>query len=109
MAILLLSLVFLQSASIPVAEQPALGAADRLSEKCVIAGVVVKAATGEPLKKAVLNLKKTERDEPGKDVTADANGHFEMKDIEPGRYHLEASRNGYVTQEYGQRTPESGG
>ncbi len=61
------------------------------------------------LKKALLSLRKSEAQEPGKDATTDANGRFEIKDIEPGRYHLEASRNGYASQEYGQRTADGPG
>jgi hypothetical protein len=39
----------------------------------------------------------------------DANGQFEVRGIDPGRYRLHVIRNGYVTQEYGQRTPNDPG
>jgi hypothetical protein len=35
----------------------------------------------------------------------DNGGRFEVKGIEPGRYRLRVIRNGYTTQEYGQRSP----
>lgn len=107
MVTFLLELLFLQALSAP-ATQPSLPKPVD-NQKCVIAGVVLRATSGEPLKKAVLSLKKSDRDEPAKDAITDANGHFEIKDVDPGRYDLEASHNGYVPQKYGQRTPDSPG
>jgi hypothetical protein len=39
----------------------------------------------------------------------DVGGRFEVQGIDPGRYRLRVIRNGYVTQEYGQRTPNDPG
>ena len=74
------------------------------SERCTITGTVVKSTTGEPLKKATVVLLQMEgrRDQP-RGATSDANGHFEMTGIDPGKYLLYADRTGYVRQEYGQR------
>jgi protocatechuate 3,4-dioxygenase beta subunit len=75
----------------------------------MIEGVVLKAATGDPLRKAVLALTKVEgRNEPNT-ATSDANGRFQLKNLEPGRYHLSATRNGYARQEYGQRATHGSG
>src|SRR6266849_6318615 len=76
----------------------------RLPEKCKVEGLVVKAATGEPLSKARVVLGKAEgREQPYVTVT-EAGGRFTLKDIEPGRYRLWVERDGYVRQEYGQRS-----
>jgi Carboxypeptidase regulatory-like domain len=86
-------------------QQPAV----KPEDMCTIEGVVLKAATGDPLKKAVLTLTKEEGRNQPKNATSDASGRFQLKDIEPGRYHLSAARNGYVTQEYGQRATHGSG
>ncbi len=39
----------------------------------------------------------------------DAAGRFAVNGIDPGRYRMRVIRNGYVTQEYGQRTPNDPG
>jgi protocatechuate 3,4-dioxygenase beta subunit len=43
-------------------------------------------------------------------LTAKSNpeGEYELKEVKPGRYHLRANRNGYVSQAYGQKSPDSG-
>lgn len=76
----------------------------RLPEKCKAEGLVVKAATGEPLNKARVVLGKAEgREQPYVTLT-ETGGRFTLKDIEPGRYRLWVERDGYVRQEYGQRS-----
>ncbi len=77
--------------------------------KCSIEGQVVKAGTGEPLKKARVMLRKAEGREQPDGTATDAAGRFVLKDVEPGRYQLWVERNGYVRQEYGQRSPERSG
>ncbi|MFQ5926248.1 MAG: carboxypeptidase regulatory-like domain-containing protein [Terriglobia bacterium] len=74
-------------------------------EKCRVEGLVVKAGTGEPLKKAQVVLRNAEGREKPYGTITDATGRFLRKDIEPGRYHQSVARNGYVRQQYGQRRP----
>jgi hypothetical protein len=74
-------------------------------EKCTVEGQVVKAGTGQPLKKARVVLRKEESRETPQAVGTDAGGKFQFKNVEPGRYRVYAVRNGYVRQEYGQRSP----
>jgi hypothetical protein len=82
---------------------------EKPSAKCTLEGQVVKAGTGEPLKKARIVLRKAEgRGEPHLALT-DASGRFLLKDIEPARYRLFVARNGYVRQEYGQPKPRHPG
>ena len=89
--------------AIPVqAQQPAQTPAP--PEKCVVEGQVVKAGTGQPLKKARVVLRKEESRETPQAVGTDADGKFQFKNVEPGRYRVYAVRNGYVRQEYGQRS-----
>lgn len=89
------------------AQQPA--PTEKPPEKCLVAGQVVKAGTGEPLKKARVTLRKEQsRESPRTEIT-DAQGRFTFKDVEPGRYRLFAARNAYAQQEYGQRAPNRPG
>src|SRR5215467_9540359 len=78
-------------------------------EKCSIEGVVLRAATGDPLRKAVLTLRKAEGRDQGKSAMTDVSGRFRFKDVEPGRYYLDANRNGYAQQEYGQHASHGPG
>jgi protocatechuate 3,4-dioxygenase beta subunit len=110
----LLALLLFQIAATPIpstapSQPEVLLSPAKPGEKCVIEGAVLKATTGDPLKKAVLTLRRAEGHHQPKSATTDASGHFQLKDIEPGRYRLFAARNGYVDQEYGQRTPEASG
>jgi len=72
--------------------------------KAEISGQVLEAATGEPLKKAWVTARILEKGgRSGSTAVTDAQGHFLVRDLDPGRYMLGAQRNGYVTQMYGQR------
>jgi hypothetical protein len=79
---------------------------------CTVEGTVFNAATGAPVRKASVMMTRT-------DVTpsinspvlqtyttsTDAAGKFAMKDLEPGKYRVQVSRNGFVTMAYGARGP----
>jgi len=72
--------------------------------KAEISGQVLDAATGEPLKKTWVTARILEKGgRSGSTAVTDGQGHFLVKDLDPGRYMLGAQRNGYVTQMYGQR------
>ena len=79
------------------------------SAKCFIAGTVLKAATGEPLKKARVVLQKQEPSAQPIVAITDATGHFSLKDIEPGRYRFWVERDGFVRTQYGQRSSQHPG
>ena len=66
-------------------------------------GLVVKATTGEPLKKAWVMLGNVESRQPSYVTSTDSSGRFVLKEVEPGHYRLWVERSGYVPQEYGQR------
>jgi protocatechuate 3,4-dioxygenase beta subunit len=84
------------------------------SDKCVIRGRVLSAATGAPLKKAAVWV---EAFSPARGVNGappvsgpatvtDAEGRFTLDPIEPGSYLLSARRTGYLDQGYGAEEPE---
>src|SRR5438067_5370897 len=82
-------------------------------EYSTLEGRVLNAATSEPIGKASLLLMRT--DSPSYDGTrnyaasSDSTGKFAIGNVEPGKYRLRASRNGFVTVQYGGRTwPRSG-
>jgi protocatechuate 3,4-dioxygenase beta subunit len=81
----------------------------RKEETCTVSGMVVKLAGSEPIKSAVVRLRKADDQNQGYRALTDAMGHFELKGVEAGRYRLEVSRNGFVTQEFGQKTPNDPG
>jgi protocatechuate 3,4-dioxygenase beta subunit len=80
-----------------------------VAEKAALEGQVVKAATGEPLKKALLRLRKADARAQVATAVTDAGGRFAFSEIEPGRYRLSVQRNGYLQQRYGQRAPNHPG
>jgi 5-hydroxyisourate hydrolase-like protein (transthyretin family) len=69
---------------------------------CTVSGRAVTAAEGSPLQWARVTLM---QEHAGRNpliyaATSDANGHFTLKDVTPGRYNFRATRNGYVSQSY---------
>jgi len=74
-----------------------------------IQGQVFNAATGEPLKKASVSLRRLDSRGQPLATVADSGGQFSIAGVEPGRYRLFADRNGFVRQEYGARGPERPG
>jgi Carboxypeptidase regulatory-like domain len=84
---------------------------------CKIAGTVVSANTGEPLKKArvVLSLLGEDPEEAGDPnkqaptATTDASGHFSIEKIPAGKYDLSVSRADYLASHYGQNQPDKPG
>jgi protocatechuate 3,4-dioxygenase beta subunit len=82
---------------------------------CGIEGQVTNAATGAPVKKADLVLRRvdlnpsTGAQQINYSTTTDAGGKFAMQDLEPGKYRLSASANGFVQVSYGARGPNRPG
>jgi len=93
-----------------IALLPQLQAQDKPPEKCSLSGTVVNSVTGEPLSKVSLALVPLVGANRVAFVTAtDAEGRFAMIELEPGRYHLNGKRNGYLETSYGARRPEGDG
>src|SRR2546426_9893986 len=120
MAWIAASIVFLlQLAVLATQQQPARGS---------IEGVVERAGTGEPIAGAEIRVMRVAT--PGEEgrvgprmavvftgsdpfapvpAITDREGHFLLKDLEPGSYKITAAHNGYAKQEYGQRIPAGQG
>jgi len=83
---------------------------DSRQQFCEVAGTVLSAATGQPLKKARVTLAAQDEDQaqPLVSVT-DASGHFGIERIRPGRYTVLVERVGYVSQAYDQDQPDKPG
>jgi 5-hydroxyisourate hydrolase-like protein (transthyretin family) len=73
----------------------------------VIRGRVVRADTGEPLRRVQVRVDEwTTGDQSAPAATmTDAQGRYELTQLAAGRYQLKATRGGYVAVAYGQRRP----
>jgi hypothetical protein len=76
---------------------------------CSVSGLVVKLQGSAPLPSSTVRLQSIDDHTRTVSGVTDIGGRFEVKGIEPGRYRLRVIRNGYITQEYGQRTPNDPG
>lgn len=73
-------------------------------EKCAIEGRVLRAGSGDPIRKVQLTLVREQgRPSNSNFAVTDDSGRFSFTGLDPGRYQLSADRNGYVRQQYGQR------
>ena len=77
-------------------------AAQKPPGNCTVSGRVVSATDGAPLQSAQVGLiQRDDRKHPQMyGATTDSEGHFEIKQIEAGRYLFFASHAGYLEQEY---------
>jgi protocatechuate 3,4-dioxygenase beta subunit len=93
----------------------ALAAQTRPHDSCGISGQVSNAATGEPVRRALVSLRRLDMP-PGTTTiqvthtaATDAAGQFAMEGIAPGKYRLVAERNGFLATQYGSRGPGKAG
>jgi protocatechuate 3,4-dioxygenase beta subunit len=72
-----------------------------------IRGRVVRADTGEPLRRVQVRIDEwSAKDQGGPTSTmTDDKGRYELTQLPAGTYHLKATRGGYVEVAYGQRRP----
>jgi len=76
---------------------------------CLVAGRVVTAAEGHPLKSATVVLVPDSRsDHHAYAGSSDSEGHFLVRDVPPGRYQFFAIHPGFVDQGYQSPEPEGG-
>jgi protocatechuate 3,4-dioxygenase beta subunit len=108
MKALSLPLSILLLAHLATAQAPKSTATPKKDE-CSVAGMVVKLAGSEPLRKAKVRLRSLEDRTRAISTTTDAGGGFQLKGIQPGRYNLTVSRVGFVTQTYGQKKVDDPG
>jgi protocatechuate 3,4-dioxygenase beta subunit len=76
---------------------------------CSVSGLVVKLQGSVPLPSSTVRLQSVDDHTRTFSGVTDVGGRFEVKGIDPGRYRLRVIRNAYVTQEYGQGTPNDPG
>jgi hypothetical protein len=76
--------------------------AEKQAQLCTVSGRVVTAAEGAPIKSARLVLvQENAKNRPEIfGALTDGEGHFQIKDVPPGRYRFSASRTGFVAQQY---------
>jgi hypothetical protein len=98
--------------SAPVPPQPprdARGAQPIPSGKGSISGTIVIAGSGQPARRARVNL--SAYNEPGgsRGTMTDEAGRFSFSSLPEGRFNLSASKPGYINVTYGQRRPARSG
>ncbi|HKC70851.1 MAG TPA: carboxypeptidase-like regulatory domain-containing protein, partial [Terriglobales bacterium] len=99
------------TASITLAAQSAAPQPNQATQNlCTVAGKIVTAAEGTPLKSAhvMLMAENSGREPRTYGTTTDASGVFSLKNVAPGRYRLFAERTGYVSQQYHSSDTQSG-
>jgi hypothetical protein len=77
------------------------------SSKASIEGVVLRAGTNQPVAEARIMLVTSTQTGPlgPLAVTADSEGRFVLRGIDPGAYRIEIAADGYSHMQYGQRVP----
>ena len=77
-----------------------------------IRGRVINATTGAPIRRAQIQatflVEQGGRGEPPRTESTDDNGAFRFSSLPAGRWTLRASKNGFVEQQYGQRSAFAG-
>ena len=101
--ILLISLLVSSAASGQTTSTPA-GTSPK-TEKCSVAGMVVRKGSNEPIHFAHITLTSHGDEQKSLHGTTADDGRFAFKDVPPGDYRVTVSHNGYVTEAYGARRP----
>lgn len=89
-----------------LAPAPAAAQAERTSS---IAGRVVDATTGAPLRRAAVTIILDSRNDVRGMAPTDADGQFLLRLLPAGRYRIEVSKPGYAVMNYGARFPSNPG
>ena len=76
-------------------------------QRCAIDGSVLNGESGQPLNKARILLRRNQYAEPVAVAATDSQGRFFFAGLAPGRYLLDAERNGYLTASFAARMPGS--
>jgi protocatechuate 3,4-dioxygenase beta subunit len=78
----------------------AVSAQEQGRQGAFVQGTVTKAASGEPLRGAVVELESRDAGGVSYRTLSDASGKFSITSVNPGNYELSARHNGYATQSY---------
>ncbi len=84
---------------------PLLLAAQQPPPKGSIAGHVTNAGTGEPLKKATVQLEPRGANTKAEVAISNADGSFEFTNLDPGSYGISGSHTGFLNKSYGASKP----
>jgi Carboxypeptidase regulatory-like domain len=106
-AVIVLTLSLLAQNSTPSPDKPS----QHTVTPAVVSGRVVTAAEGNPLKSAHVALTPEHSSSHHQQIyatTTDADGHFLLKDVMPGRYYFFADRAGFVEQRYNAKNGHEG-
>jgi Carboxypeptidase regulatory-like domain len=91
-------------------QTPAAPTKDRSDEQtCTVSGIVIRSQDSGPLKNATVQLTNDSDREHHIVTKTTADGHFLLKNVPAGQYKLIVTRNGYVSQELGQKKPDDPG
>lgn len=93
----------LQTQPGPESQSQAQGQPPAKIERCEVAGSVVRAGDGAPLRGAIVALVATGRRVEPLNARSDQAGRFSFPEVAPGSYRLIVERSGYARQEFGQR------
>jgi hypothetical protein len=87
-------------------DTPAPAAPSPKTEKCSVAGMVVRKGSNEPIHFARITLILiNDHEQKGLHGATADDGRFTFKDVPAGDYRVTVARNGYVTESYGARRP----
>ena len=85
------------------------------ADTCSVSGQVTNASTGEPVRRALVALRRIDAS-PGvmniqvsQSGSTDAAGRFVITGVAPGKYRLSAEHNGFIITQYGARGPNKPG
>ena len=85
----------------PTAAEPS---PTRPENQGTIQGIIVNQATGEAIKRAVITLRRTDRANASTpSAISESDGAFIVRNLDPGRYVMSATKNGFTNQIYGTR------
>jgi hypothetical protein len=78
-------------------------------DQASIEGTVISAVSGEPVRNAQIRLTGIGETEASLEASSDAVGRFKLAALDAGQYRLSVSKNGFIRQEYGQRSTNGPG
>src|SRR5689334_10305403 len=93
------------AAQSPVQRLPPRDARTIATGTASITGRVLAADTGRPLRRVRVTLTAPELGSDTRITSTNVDGRYEIKDLPPGNYTIQANRSGYLALRYGQKRP----
>jgi len=102
-----LAIILVCTLSLAIGVAGQIPSTEKALAKASLEGSVVKEPSGEPIKKAIIELIGHDQEEGGNyTATSDPEGHYKISDIQPGRYSLFVERTGYIEVDKKRRRTE---